>query len=321
MLLMLLAWLLLSPVAGQAAQTARPAPNNVDPQTMRLWPGDAPGAKGTADVDIPTLTYYPAYGRSSGTAIVICPGGGYQNLAMNHEGRQTANWYNALGVAAFVLKYRLGPTYHHPVELEDAERAIRLVRAGAAAFGVLPDRIGMMGFSAGGHLASTAATHFDAGNASAPDPIDRASSHPDFLVLAYPVITGRAPYVHQGSFRNLLGDNPDPALVDELSNELHVTADTPPTFLFHTSNDTTVPVENSVMFYLALRKAGVPAEMHIFQSGPHGVGLALNDAALQAWPPLLATWLRERGLLTNPIPPPARGRGAANPSPAPAAGR
>jgi acetyl esterase/lipase len=218
---------------------------------------------------------------------------------MNHEGRQIANFYNSLGVAAFVLKYRLGPKYHHPVELGDAQRAIRTVRAQAAEYGVQPDRVGIMGFSAGGHLASTAGTHFDAGNPSAADPIDRVGSRPDFLVLAYAVITMKEPYVHQGSRNNLLGTTPDPALVEFLSNETQVTKDTPPTFLFHTSADTTVPAENSLMFYAALHKAGVPAELHIFQPGAHGQGLAMNDPVLDAWSPLLATWLRARGLLTR----------------------
>jgi len=288
-----------SPPASSPAGGRGGAPNAVDPRTMPLWANGAPGALGTDEPDIPTLTYYPAYGRGAGTAVIVAPGGGYQNLAMNHEGRQVANWLNSLGVSAFVLKYRLGPKYHHPIELDDAQRAIRTVRARAAEFGATPDRVGIMGFSAGGHLASTAGTHFDDGNAAAADAIDRVSSRPDFLILGYPVITMKAPYVHEGSKKNLLGDTPDPGLVDLLSNELQVTARTPPTFLFHTSSDTTVPVENSVMFYLALRKANVPVEMHIFQTGPHGVGLALNDAALGAWPPLLATWLRGRGLLTR----------------------
>jgi acetyl esterase/lipase len=220
-------------------------------------------------------------------------------LADNHEGRQVANWLNSLGIAAFVLKYRLGPRYHHPIELGDAQRAIRLVRAQATQFGVAPDRIGIMGFSAGGHLASTAGTHFDAGDAAASDPIDRASSRPDFLVLGYAVISFTTPYTHQGSLKNLLGDHPDPKLVENLSNELQVTSRTPPTFLFHTNEDKGVPAENSVLFYLALRKAGVPAEMHIFERGPHGVGLALADPALAMWPTLLANWFRERGLLVE----------------------
>jgi acetyl esterase/lipase len=291
------------PTATAAAGRGGPRANPgfaIDTPTWPLWEQGAPGALGTSDADIPTITYYPAYGRTSGTAVVVAPGGGYSGLAMNHEGRQVANWLNSLGVTAFVLKYRLGPTYHHPIELGDAQRAIRLVRARASEFNVLPDRIGMMGFSAGGHLTSTAGTHYDAGNPSAADPIDRVSSRPDFLVLGYPVITLQAPFAHEGSRRNLLGDNPDPALVTLLSNEQQVTADTPPTFLFHTTNDSTVPVENSVMFYLALHKAGVDAELHIFRSGPHGVGLALNDPVLGDWPPLLADWFRARGLLTRP---------------------
>ena len=271
-----------------------------EPQTIPLWENGAPGALGTADTDQPTLTIYLALHPSdTHTAVIIFPGGGYGMLASNHEGRQVASWFNALGVTAFVLKYRLGPRYHHPVELEDAQRAIRIVRARAAEFEVSPERIGILGFSAGGHLASTAGTHFDSGNASAADPIDRASSRPDFMILAYPVISFVAPYSHRGSANNLLGENADPKLLAELSNELHVTAQTPPTFLFSTDADTVVPSENSVAFYLALRKAGVPAEMHIFEKGPHGVGLDLGDPALGEWPTLLANWMRGRGLLQN----------------------
>jgi acetyl esterase/lipase len=218
---------------------------------------------------------------------------------MNHEGRQVANLLNAAGVTTFVLKYRLGPRYHHPVELGDAQRAIRLVRTRAQEFGIMPDRIGMLGFSAGGHLTATAGTHFDAGKADAPDPIDRASSRPDFLILCYPVISFDPAIAHTGSQRNLLGDKPEQALLDDLSNDLRVTPETPPTFLFHTNADTGVVAENSVRFYLALRRAKVPAEIHIFENGPHGVGLALQDPALGAWSGLLTTWLRGRGLLTK----------------------
>jgi len=264
-----------------------------------LWPDGAPGALGDADADKPSLTpYLVPEGRGTGSAIVVCPGGGYQHLALDHEGAQVAQWLNSIGVAAFVLQYRLGPRYHHPIELGDAQRAIRTVRAKAAAYRVLPDRVGIMGFSAGGHLASTAATHFDAGNAAAADLIDRVSSRPDFAVLVYPVISFTT-YTHRGSRDNLLGPDPDPKLVESLSNELQVTAATPPTFLFHTSTDTVVPAENSVLFYLALRKAGVPAEMHIYERGPHGVGLAPTDEALSTWPARLADWLRVRGLLNG----------------------
>ncbi len=273
---------------------------NQDIRVIPLWENAAPGALGTEDRDIPTLTIYPAYGsQRTGTAVVIAPGGGYVNLAMNHEGRQVANYLNAMGVSAFVLKYRLGPRYHHPIELGDAQRAIRLVRARAQEFGIKPDRVGIMGFSAGGHLASTAGTHFDAGNADAADPIDRQSCRPDFLILGYPVISLVAPYTHQGSKRALLGDNPDPKLVEDLSNELRVTAQTPPAFLFTTTADTGVPAENSISFYLACKKAGVPAELHVFEKGPHGVGLDLQDPALGMWPVLLTNWLRGRGLLAR----------------------
>jgi acetyl esterase/lipase len=286
---------------GQAAKPEARAPRFVaEPQTMLLWEHGAPGALGDQNGDQPTLTYYsPLSPSDSGTAVIVAPGGSYHMLASNHEGRQVANWLNAMGVSAFVLKYRLGPRYHHPIELGDAQRAIRLVRSRAAEFGIQPDRIGVMGFSAGGHLASTAGTHFDNGNPRAADPIDRAGSRPDFLILGYPVISLKEPYAHQESARMLLGENPDPALREQLSNELQVTPQTPPTFLFTTSTDTLVLPENSVLFYLALHKAGVPAELHVFEKAPHGVGLDLNDPSVGEWPTLLRNWLRSRGLLAK----------------------
>lgn len=269
------------------------------PKPELLWPEGAPGAQGTEDIDKPTLTpFVVPQGRGTGTAVIVCPGGGYAHLSMDKEGTDIARWLNSIGVTAFVLKYRLGPKYHHPIELGDAQRAIRTVRTKAAEYRVMPDRIGIMGFSAGGHLASSAGTHFDSGNANAADTIDRASSRPDFLVLCYPVISF-GQYAHRGSMQMLLGDNPDPKLVELMSNELQVTPQTPPTFLFHTTEDRTVPVENSVLFYLALRKAGVPAEMHIYERGPHGVGLAYTDEALSSWPARLADWFRVRGLLNR----------------------
>jgi acetyl esterase/lipase len=290
--------------AGAATQPARPATAApASPQEILLWENGAPGALGQADADKPTITAYRAPRGSSGTAVIVAPGGSYGGLAIEHEGRQEAYWFNAMGITAFVLKYRLGPRYHHPIELGDAQRAIRTVRARATEFNVIPDRIGMMGFSAGGHLTATAGTHFDAGKADATDPIERVSSRPDFLILGYPVISFDPAVAHAGSVKNLLGDNPDPKLIEDLSNDLRVTAQTPPTFLFHTTNDNGVPVENSVRFYLALRKARVPAEMHLFENGPHGVGMALNDPALSVWPSLLMNWLRARGLLTKPANP------------------
>ncbi len=265
---------------------------------MPLWDGPAPGAQGSAPEDVPTLTMYmPRSTAGPLTAVVLAPGGAYRVLAMNHEGRQTANYLNNLGVATFVVKYRLGPKYHHPIELGDIQRAIRLVRAHAAEWHVATDRVGVMGYSAGGHLASTASTHFDAGDPNATDPVDRQSSRPDFAILGYPVISMTESWTHQGSKTNLLGDAPDPQLAASLSNDTQVTADTPPTFLFHTYADTTVPVENSVTYFMALRRAGVPAELHVFKDGPHGVGLAFEDPVLGEWPTLLANWLRASGLI------------------------
>ena len=274
-----------------------------EPEAIVLWPDGAPGAIGSEDVDRPTITpYLPSAERAVGTGVIVCPGGGYGHLAMDHEGVQIARWLNSMGVAAFVLKYRLGPRYHHPASLDDAQRALRYVRLHADEFRVDRSRLGIWGFSAGGHLASTAATHFDRGNSSAAEAINRMSSRPDFAILAYPVITLTGEYAHKGSRRNLLGETPDDRLVELLSNQKQVTAETPPTFLFHTSEDRGVPPENSVMFYVALREAGVPAEMHIYQRGRHGVGLAPTDLVLSSWPRRLAEWLQAGGLLTPPRP-------------------
>ncbi|HEU0121274.1 MAG TPA: alpha/beta hydrolase [Bryobacteraceae bacterium] len=265
-----------------------------EPAAFPLWSGGAPGAQGKEDKDTPALTPWIAK-NPNGKAIVVCPGGGYGALAVDHEGRQIAQWLNSQGISAFVLRYRLGPKYRHPAMIHDVQRAIRTVRARAAEFGVNPAKLGVMGFSAGGHLSATAATHFDAGQGASEDPIERVSSRPDFAVLAYPVITfTEEAYVHKGSRRNLLGENPDPKLVENLSNEKAVTRETPPTFLFHTDADSGVPPENSVLFYLALRKHGIPAELHIYEKGPHGVGLAWSDLVLSSWPARLADWLRNR---------------------------
>jgi acetyl esterase/lipase len=282
-----------------AAQTPPQSPLPIkDGEVLPLWPGAAPGAQGSADADIPAITVFlPRTMTANTPAMIVCPGGGYQNLASNHEGRQVANYLNSLGIAAFVLRYRLGPRYHHPIELGDAQRAIRTVRSHAADWRIDPSRVGIMGFSAGGHLAMTASTWTEAVNATASEAVDRVSSRPDFAVLGYPVISMTAAWTHKGSKRNLLGDNPDEALAKTLSGELAVTEDTPPTFIFQTNEDTTVPAENAVHYYLALRQAGVPAEMHVFEKGLHGVGLANNDPALAPWSGLLANWLRVRGVI------------------------
>jgi len=278
------------------SKSAQAAPPPTAPP-LRLWEGDAPGAMGTEAADIPTLTVYaPAPEKSNGAAVVVCPGGGYGGLA-DHEGKPVAEWLASLGVTGIVLKYRLGPKYHHPVEMGDVARAIRTVRFHASDWGLDPKRIGVLGFSAGGHLASTAATHFDAGNASAPDPIDRVSSRPDAAILIYPVITFTDPFTHKGSRHNLLGDNPSPDLITLLSNEKQVTAQTPPCFLIHGTDDGAVPAENSLQFALACRKAGVPVELHLYEHGPHGFGLGGSDPVLSAWPGSCAKWLVHRGFL------------------------
>ncbi len=278
-----------------AAQVQAAAPAANGPAPMLLWANGSPGALGDEDDDKPTITAYIPASNPTKTAVVIAPGGSYMHLSMVKEGSDVAAWLNARGVAAFVLKYRLGPKYHNPIELGDAQRAIRTVRADAAQYGVAPDHIGMWGFSAGGHLTASAGTMFDAGNAGATDPIEQQSSRPDFLILSYPVITMEDPYVHKLSRTDLLGDAPTQEDMDAMSPELHVTAQTPPTFLFTTTDDHTVPVLNSVMFYSALVKAGVPAEMHIFQHGAHGSGLAPTNPQLRPWTDLLIKWMRERG--------------------------
>ena len=260
-----------------------------------LWPSAAPFAKGAADTDIPTLTTYLPASNPTRSAVLVAPGGGYLHLSMQKEGEDVARWLNARGVAAFVLKYRLGPTYHHPAELADAQRAIRTVRARAAELGLDPGHIGMWGFSAGGHLTASAGTLYDTKAYPVADQIDHQSARPDFLILAYPVITMDPKYAHMGSRTALLGDSPSPALIALLSPEKHVTANTPPAFLFATTDDKTVPVMNSVLFYSALIANKIPAEMHLYEHGPHGVGLAPGFPDLKSWPDLLATWMRANG--------------------------
>ncbi len=298
------AWLgcaaMVLPTAVPAAEPPSTGAKLPSVQKVYLWPEGAPHVNGEAEADRPLLyVYLPPREKATGAGVVICPGGGYSGHAMDHEGVQVANFFNERGVAAFVLRYRLSP-YRHPVPLLDAQRAIRLVRQRAQEYGIDKDRLGIMGFSAGGHLAATAGTHFDQGNPQADDPIDRESCRPSFLVLCYAVISLKEPFHHGGSRRNLLGEKADdPELVENLSNEKQVTKDTPPTFLFHTDEDTGVPPENSVAFYLALRKAGVPAEMHIYSKGPHGVGLMPGDPVLSTWAKRLADWLTTSGFLSD----------------------
>ncbi|BCU79211.1 alpha/beta hydrolase [Luteolibacter sp. LG18] len=265
---------------------------------MPLWPKGAPGAKGKEPQDIPTLTpFFAPPTNATGAAMIICPGGAYAKLTP-HEGLYYAFWLNEMGISAFVLKYRLGTNgYHHPAMMNDVQRAIRYVRAKAPEWKLDPKRIGIIGSSAGGHLASTALTHFDPGQAGASDPIERVSSRPDLGILCYPVIT-LGPATHEDSRKNLLGEQPDPALVDSLSNEKQVTKDTPPTFIFHTEDDTIVKVENSRLFAAALKQNGVPFALHLYPSGPHGIGLGSRQWDPQhrhPWTGECALWLKQMG--------------------------
>lgn len=270
-----------------------------EPERILLWQNGAPGEPATKAEQEPAITaYLPPADKATGAAVIVCPGGGYAGLAIGYEGHDVAKWFNSFGVAGFVLEYRHRGTGHgHPVPMQDGQRAIRLVRSRADEWGIDPAKIGVLGFSAGGHLASTLGTHFDKGNAGTTDRVDRESSRPDFLILCYPVISMTAETMHRGSRDNLLGKDASEELARSMSNELQVTSDTPPTFIFQTDEDKVVPAENAVAFYLALRKAGVPAEMHIYQNGPHGVGLGQKVPATSSWPERCREWMQVRGLL------------------------
>ncbi len=249
----------------------------IAPDAQLLWPAGAPGAMGDAEADQPIVRVYaPQADKNTGAAVVICPGGGYGVLATDHEGSQVARYFQSIGVTGVVLRYRHAP-YRHPIPLGDAQRAIRWVRAHAEPLKISPNRVGVMGFSAGGHLASTVSTRFDNGDPKADDPIDRLSCRPDFTILGYPVVSLSAEFAHGGSGNNLLGQDATDEQRRELSNELQVTERTPPAFLFHTSEDSGVDSQNSLAYYAALRAKGVPAELHVYQWGPHGVGLASAD--------------------------------------------
>ena len=305
----LLSWIILGIFYLQGV-----AAKEVD-EELPLWPGIAPGSehydqeeiyknRGEANgwvtqVSRPTLRlYFPSEAQHVGTGVVICPGGGYGGLAIDKEGYMLAQWFAERGVVAGVLKYRHGGGDHqHPVPLSDAQRALRIMRSKANLWKIDANQIGIVGFSAGGHLASTAGTHFDEGDTSAEDLIARTSSRANFLVLIYPVISLQAGVTHGGSKKNLLGQPADETLVQELSNELQVSADTGPTFLVHAGDDQAVPVENSLLFYQALRKHGVPAELHVYETGGHGFGFYRGDRPVDRWPDLLDAWLKQRGLI------------------------
>ena len=274
-----------------------------------LWPEGVPGAISGAGPEVvesggrisnvhePSLTPYLApAGSGPATAVIVCPGGGYNRLAADHEGRAVAEWLNSIGVSAFVLKYRLRE-YGHPAPLRDVLRAVRLLRSGHDRWGIAPDRIGVLGFSAGGHLAASAGTLFGEADGRTGAPLDAVSARPDFMVLVYPVIRLIAPHAHTGSGRSLLGANATAERLEQYSLDTRVTRDTPPAFLVHGGTDTAVPPENSVVFYLALRQAGVPAELHLYREGAHGIGLRPGNGPMSDWPKRCAEWMMARGLV------------------------
>lgn len=295
-------------VADLAIAQTKPALDpNLDISTLPLWPAGVAQVAGTSPDDLPTLTVFPPQkGRSTGSAVIVAPGGAYLHLASNLEGRQVADWFTSRGMTAFVLKYRLGAKYLYPIPLEDAQRAVRVVRSLAGADGFSPDRVGMIGFSAGGHLAAMTGTLFDAGKPDASDPVERLSDRPDFLILGYPWLNAMQPSGHYISYCSVIKSiPPETCKQDEekYTPSRHVTAQTPSTFIYSTTDDRTVPISASVDFYNALIAAGVPAELHIFRHGEHGSGMGSGNAALDLWPVLLEQWLRDQGLFA-PLPKP-----------------
>lgn len=294
--------LMLAPLFSSVAALA-------ESRVIPLWPEGVPNAKADlgpeklgeggriGNVSEPTLTYFsPAIDRPNGTAVVICPGGGYGIVSFEREGVQYAHWLSSLGITSFVLKYRMAE-FGHPAPLQDVLRAVRIVRSRAKEFKISPDRIGVMGSSAGGHLTASAGTLFDNPAGKTGAALDAISARPDFMILMYPVITMNDPAAHAGSRHNLLGQHPSPELLQLLSVEKQVTSATPPTLLIHTQEDQTVPIENSLLFFQALTRAHVPAEMYLFEHGAHGMGMRDGLGTASDWPKRAEEWLRTRGLL------------------------
>lgn len=271
-----------------------------EPVTIPLWPGGAPGALGEADKDVPTLILYPAETNPSGTAVVVCPGGGYGGLAMGHEGHEIAAWLNKNGISAFICNYRhRGKGYGHPYPMMDAQRAIRTVRARSKEWKIDPKKVGIIGFSAGGHLASSCATHDSIGELDKADIVNQQPCRPDFAILCYAVIGFDKPYTHRGSQHNLIGKDADQELVKFYSNEEQVSSKTCPTFLWHTAEDRAVPVQNSIYFFLACQKHKIPSALHVFEKGRHGIGLAATNETAKHWPELCIGWLKQREFLKS----------------------
>jgi acetyl esterase/lipase len=268
----------------------------IEPEDIQvpLWPEGAPGALGNEPKDVPTLTVRKVESSNPTGALIICPGGGYGGLAMDHEGKQIVQWANSMGLTAVLCDYRhRGKGYGHPAPSQDALRAVRLVRAKASEWNIDPNKIGIMGFSAGGHLVSTVITQFDPGSKESTDTVARESSRPDFAILCYPVISMGSSFTHRGSEVNLLGEKASKETLEQFASERHVRSDTPPTFLMHTVEDKPVPVENSLVFYQAMVAKQVPGELHIYQKGPHGVGLARNIPGTSDWPLACQRWLKQ----------------------------
>jgi acetyl esterase/lipase len=300
-------------LAAGNAQTPAPVrpPGAGDPpptgfsKVLPLWPNSAPLAKGSASIDVPKLYYYPAVGPGVRSAVILLPGGGYSHLMMQKEGATEAKWLAARGIAAFVLQYRLSPAYRYPVPMMDGARAVRYVRAHAADFGITPDKIGVWGFSAGGNLAGYLATEpFDSNHASA-DPVERVSAHPDFAIFSYARLTLDSAVPRTGNMEALLGSKPSPEMLDRVSFARHVTKSTSPSFLYSTTGDQTVNSMNATVYYDALKRAGVPVELHIFELGPHGTGLAQGLkglAELEIWPLLLEHWMQLHGWMAASAP-------------------
>ena len=286
---------------------AQDTPANLPPKGFTsieiLWPGGAPGAVGTADGDVPKLYCYPATGTGPHAAVVVLPGGGYTHVVMEKEGAVEARWLNDHGVSAYVLQYRLNPVYHYPAPMQDGARAVRFVRSHAKEWGLRPDAIGVWGFSAGGHLAGYLATANGAGDAAATDAIERVSSHPDFAIFSYARLSLDPAIPGTFGMKTLIGDHPSQELLDTVSPILHVTKDTSPSFLYGNSHDETVSSLNATLFYNALQIAHVPAELHVFESGPHGTGMAQNLPKLPElaiWPTLLEHWMQLHGWIAQP---------------------
>ena len=275
------------------------APTEPEVVTAEGRPAEGAANRWVSGTTRPSLTPHCARSaRRSGAAVIVCPGGGYSGMAWDKEGEHISEWLAQRGITAFTLKYRHGGGAHqHPVPFTDVQRAVRWVRGHSAEYCVQPDRIGVMGFSAGGHLAATIGTHFDEGDGAAGDPVEQQSSRPDFLVLIYPVITMEKGFSHGGSLGNLLGKSPDSALVAELSNDLHVTENTPTTFMVHATDDQTAPVENSLRFYRVLVEHKVPAELHLYDQGGHGFGMLQRELPIDHWPEALEAWLKSRDLI------------------------